>query len=455
MNPAPQVINLASYPRAILHLDGDAFFTSVEQSIHPEWKGRPLVTGKERGIIACASYEAKRLGIKRGVALHEAQRMCPELLVVPSDYETYSLYSKRIFVIMRRFTPVVEESSIDEGFADLTGLRRVHHASYEDVARRIKEEVQRELDLTVSVGLSLSKGLAKLCSKFRKPDGFTAVAGYHLHLLLARTPLAEVWGIGPNTTQLLHKHGLRTALDFVQRPEAWAHQLLGKLGGEIWHELRGESVCPVTTEEKSSYATISKCKTFTAPSADRDFIYAKLVRNVESACIKLRRHRLRACHLLLALRRRDFSQAVLEARLNRGTAAPQEMIPLVQQMFAALFVAGVDYRSTMVVMGRLEEDREVQYELFEDRVRIDQLERATRAIDVINARYGKHRVALGSALFLDRHAVTGRDEVPLRKQRLLPGETPRRRLGIPRLDLQLDARLPPCVSPSTLNEPVG
>lgn len=426
---------LSSYPRAILHVDGDAFFTSVEQSIHPAWKGRPMVTGKERGIIACASYEAKKLGIKRGIRLHEAVRLCPQLLVVPSDYETYSLYSKRLFAIMRRFTPLVEESSIDEGFADLTGLRRVHRASYEEIARRLKGEIQRELDLTVSAGLSLSKGLAKLCSKFRKPDGFTAVAGYHLHLLLARTPLAEVWGFGPNTTHLLQKHGLRTAYDFVQKPEAWAEKLLGKPGREIWNELRGNALHPVNPEEKTSYATISKCKTFTAPSADREFVFAKLVRNVESACIKLRRHRLRTRFLVVGLRRRDFSQVVLEARLNRATAAPQELMPPVQQMFDALYQPGAEYRSTLVVMGDLEEDREEQYELFQDRVRIDALERAARAIDQVNERFGKHKLALGCSLFLDRHAITDRDEIPLRKQHLLPGETPRRRLNLPCLDL--------------------
>src|SRR5512137_2355708 len=92
---------LHSFPRAIIHFDGDAFFTSVEQSVHPALKGRPVVTGKERGIIACASYEAKALGISRGIALHEAKRMCPQLVVLPSDYETYSIYSKRMFDIAR------------------------------------------------------------------------------------------------------------------------------------------------------------------------------------------------------------------------------------------------------------------------------------------------------------------------------------------------------------------
>ena len=116
---------LSSFPRAVLHVDGDAFFTSVEQSMHPALKGKPVVTGKERGIIACASYEAKALGIKRGVSLWDARKMCPELVVLPSDYETYSIYSKRMFEIMRRYTPEVEEYSIDEGFADVGG-RNIH-----------------------------------------------------------------------------------------------------------------------------------------------------------------------------------------------------------------------------------------------------------------------------------------------------------------------------------------
>ena len=435
MRSVIQPLTLRSYPRAIVHVDGDAFFTSVEQSVHPGWKGRPMVTGQERGIIACASYEAKALGIKRGVALHEARRMCPDLLVLPSDYETYSLYSKRMFNIMRRFTPMVEEHSIDEGFADLTGLRRLHHTSYAEIARRMKAQIQRELDLTVSVGLSLSKGLAKLCSKFRKPDGFTAVPGFHLHVLLQRTPLEEVWGFGPNTVNLLQKHGLQTAYDFVQRPEAWAGRLLGKLGREIWHELRGNSVYAVNPGEKNTYLTISKCKTFTAPSADREFVYAKLVRNVESACIKLRRHRLRARLLCIALRRRDFAQAALEARLSRATAAPQEMTPLARELFDQLYQAGVEYRTTMVALGEIEEDREEQYDLFEDRVRIDRIERAARVIDSVNEWYGKHKLALGPSLFLARAPQSPRDVAPSRKGDLLPGETPRRRLNLPRLNL--------------------
>lgn len=430
---AAQPFTLHSYPQAIVHFDGDAFFTSVEQALHPNLKGRPVVTGQERGIIACASYEAKALGIKRGVALHEARRMCPDLVVLPSDYETYSLFSKRMFDIARRFTPMVEEYSIDEGFADLTGLRRLFHTSYEEIARKIQQTIGAELGLTVSVGLSLSKSLAKLCSKYRKPRGFTAVAGYHIHLLLQKTPLEKVWGFGPNTVPLLTKLGLRTAYDFTIRPEAWAEKLLGKIGRELWGELRGEMVYLVTTEEKSAQFTISKCKTFTAPSAEREFVLAKLIRNVESAFIKLRRHQLRARSLVVALRKKDYSQMALEARLGRATASTQEIIPLVTQLFEQLYTSGVEYRSTVVVLGRLEPDREQQRELFEDNLRIEKLERASAAIDAINEHFGKHTVSMGTGLFLAQHRTTERDTVPWRKTELLAGETERQRLKTPRL----------------------
>lgn len=428
---------LDDFPRAILHFDGDAFFTSVEQSLDPSLRGRPVVTGKERGIIACASYEAKALGIRRGVPLWEARRMCPELVVLPSDYETYSLVSKRMFDIVRQFTPMVEEYSIDEGFADLTGLRRLHRSDYAGVAAKIQAAIQAELGVTVSAGVSLSKTLAKLASKFRKPAGLTAVAGRHLHLFLARRTLADVWGFGPATVALLEKHGLRTALDFARQPVGWVERRLGKVGWEIWHELRGDAVYPVTTEARSAYTTISKGKTFTAPSSDPDFICARLVRNAESAFIKLRRHRLRARAIVAVLCRQDFCRRAAGARWNRATSAIHEVVPLLRPLFDALYEPGVPYRATMVELQELESDAWEQPDLFEDRLRIEAMAAASRAMDAVRERYGKHRLALGTALFLPRRERTERDEKPWRQDHLLPGETERRRLGLPMMRISV------------------
>ena len=418
-------------------MDGDAFFTSVEQAIHPRLRGRPVVTGRERGIIACASYEARALGIRRGVALWEARRRCPDLVVLPSDYETYSLYSTRMVELLRRFTPWVEEYSIDESFADITGTRRVFHDSYPGIARRIRDTIRAELDITVSVGLSLTKTLAKLASDFRKPNGLTAVAGRHLHHLLARIPLEDVWGIGHNTAALLQRHGMGTALDYVRREESWIDRRLGKVGRELWRELRGEPVHPINTERKTRYATISKGQTFSAPSADAESVYARLTKNVHSAFIKLRRHRLRTARLTVVLTRRDYSHHGGEARLNRATASTLEAMPVIHALFDALYQPGAEYRSTMVVLEKISADSEDQYDFFEDRIRIDKQRHLTQVMDRINASYGKHTLTLGPALFLQRAPRHERDAPPWRKKALLKGETPRRRLGIPRLDIKV------------------
>ncbi|MBN1687547.1 MAG: DNA polymerase IV [Candidatus Omnitrophica bacterium] len=427
------LISISSFPSAILHIDGDAFFTSVEQALKPELQGKPLITGKERGIVACASYEAKKLGVRRPMRLFEARRICPRLICLPSDYETYSLYSKRMFSIIRKFTPVVEEYSIDEAFAEITGLRRIFRTSYAEIAFRIKKQVEKELGLTVSVGLSTSKSLAKLASKENKPNGFTVVKGRDLHEFIKKMPLECVCGFGPNLTALLLKHGVKTVLDYVTRPEGWAKRLLGKVGGELWHELRGEPVYPVSAAIKSDYLSISKTKTFTPPSSEQDFVRSQLLRNLESAFIKLRRHHLRAKKLAVYLRTQDYKGYGLEAEFQRSTRSTLEAVRFAVQLFDRAFQEGLLYRATGVVLSKIEADHHQQYFLFDDAVRIRTLRRLDNAVDGINDLYGKHTVHLGTSVWLGKHRqhFNERGDFPDRKRVLLRGENFRQRLNVP------------------------
>ncbi|MCF7855860.1 MAG: DNA polymerase IV [Candidatus Pacebacteria bacterium] len=436
MKNAP--ILTSSYPRAILHVDADAFFAAVEEALDPSLRGKPVVTGKERGIIACANYPGKGLGIARGIPLFTARKMCPELIILPSDYETYGIYSKRMFEIMRRYTPSVEEYSVDEAFLDITGMRGVFRTSYENIARKLQAEIVAELGITVSVGLSLSKCLAKLCSKFRKPNGLTAVPGRYIHILLERTPLEKVWGFGPNTVSLLKKYGLRTAYDYVMKPEAWARRLLHSPGHDLWLELRGDSVMKVCEGETSPQYTIIKSKTFTPPSADREYVFARLMRNVESAFMKARRHNLRVRRLGVVLRHQDFHHSGMEGTLSHSTGCSIEATPLIRRLFDASYQSGSDYRSTMIAMGGLECDRTEQLELFGDGLSIDNIRHITEAIDTINRRYGKHTVCSASALYLDRKQWDSRDDHPQRRQNIIfKGENERQRVGIPRWSINV------------------
>lgn len=434
---ADRIFSLHSWPRAILHIDGDAFFTSCEEAIHPELRGKPLITGGERGIVACASYAAKKLGVRRGVPLHEAKKICPGLVVLPSDYETYSLFSRRMFQIMRRFTPQVEEYSIDEAFADLTGLRRSFRGSYEAIAEAVRQEVRRELGITVTAGLSISKVLAKIASKHRKPDGLTAIPGREIPRYLEGLPVGAVWGIGHATANLLAKLGARTALDFARFPEYRVKKHFTKPGVETWRELRGESVWPVVSEEKSTYASISKTKTFAPSTGDREYLFAQLFRNVESACIKARRYRLAPRKIALFLKKDDFSVYALEARLIRPSSYPLELAGITRELFDLLYREGQRYRATGGVLLELMEDRNTQYSLFESPLRVEKVERLYAAADRLAEKYGKHTLHLGGSHLIERAGKGKRGEPTARETTRFPGENGRRHLGLPILHIDV------------------
>jgi DNA polymerase-4/DNA polymerase V len=434
-----QPLTIRSWPRAILHLDADAFFASCEQAIHPELKGRPVITGKERGIVAAASYEAKARGVERGMRLFEAKRVCPEAVFLPSDYETYSLFSVRMFEILRRFSPVVEEYSIDEAFVDLTGLRRSFHGPYEEIARRMQETVERELGLSVSAGVSLSKVLAKIGSKHKKPHGLTFIPGRDIHHFLRDLPVGKVWGIGPNTAAFLQKFGITTALQFAQADEAFIKQHLSKPYREIWHELNGRSVYPVTTESKSSYQSISKTKTFTPPSTDEEFVFAQLAKNLENACIKARRYKLAAARLVVFLRQQDFRDYGAEVKLTRPTAYPAELFGPLREGFRKLYRPQTPYRQTGVVLAGFVPESGVQYTLFDDTAKIQKLSHVYTALDELSEKFGKHTVQHGASLpaKLQAQHEGERGDTPKRRGELFKGENRRQRLGLPMIHVKV------------------
>ena len=357
-------LTLGAFPRAIVHIDGDAFFASCEQSRRPQLQGRPVVTGKERGIAASMSYEAKARGVTRGMQLAEIRKRCPEVVILPSDYETYSLLSARFFAIVRRYTPDVEEYSVDECFADLTGLRRPLRMSYLQIAERIKKELDTELGFTFSVGLAPNKVVAKIASKWVKPLGLTAIPGRELHRYLARLPVQNVWGIGPQTTAFLHKHGIQTALELARRQEEWVKKYLSKPFYQIWQELNGAYIFELVTGEHETYHTIQKVQTFTPPSSRQDFVFAQLAKNIENACIKLRKYKLATERVLIFLRTQDFRETGLEMDLSGPTSFPNDILRVVSPAFEELFASSTSYRATGVILCKLSEAYYGQLDLF-------------------------------------------------------------------------------------------
>lgn len=428
-------LTIHSWPRSIVHVDADAFFASCEQAINPELKGKPVITGKERGIVAAASYEAKAKGIKRGMRLFEVREICPDAIILPSDYETYSLFSLRMFEILRRFSPDVEEYSIDEAFVDLTGLRRSFRGSYEMIAKKIQETVENELGITVSVGVSLTKVLAKIASKHKKPHGLTVIPGRDIHVYLEKLPVEKVWGIGPNTTAFLRKLGITTALEFAKKDEGFIKRYLSKPYLEIWHELNGRSVYPVVAESKSSYQSISKTKTFTPASNDETYIFAQLSKNLENACIKARRYKLVATRLIVCLRRQDFKDIGVEIKLSRPTAYPVDLFEPLRECFNRIYRPKDFYRQTGVVLSGLVSEAEIQYTIFDEPARIEKITRIYGAVDKLSEKFGKHTIFHAASLPTKLKTQHGgeRGDIPKRKIEIFKGENKRQRLGLPML----------------------
>ena len=431
------IFSLQAWPRAIAHIDGDAFFTSCEEAIHPELRGKPIITGGERGIVACASYPAKKLGVKRGVPLHEARKICPGLIILPSDYETYSLFSQRMFDIMRRFTPDVEEYSIDEAFSDITGMRLLWRASYEEIAMNMKKAIEKEMSITVSVGLSITKVLAKVASKHQKPAGMTVIKGRDIPDYLRDLPVDKIWGIGNATTNYLAKMGIRYALEFAQMPEKTVLQKFTKPGVEIWQELRGKSVYPVTAGEKSSYASISKTKTFAPPTSNAEYLFAQLMRNIESACIKARRYSLAPSKIVVFLKKNDFNTVGREVKLSRPCASPLEFSGTIHDLFDACYCPKDVYRATGVILLDLEADTNIQYTLFDNPVQAEKIKDLYHVADELGQKFGKHTVHLGSSHLIDKLGKGRRGTPTIREQTQMLGETNRRHLGLPLLHVKV------------------
>ena len=445
-----------SFPRAILHIDGDSFFASCEVAKDPRLRGKPVITGKERGIVSACTYEAKRLGVKRGMRLFEVRRLIPDAVILPSDYETYSIFSARMYEIVRRYTPSVEEYSIDECFADLGGMRRVHKMSYVQIAEAIKKDLERELGMTFSIGVSATKVLAKIGSKWKKPAGLTVIPLSDAPQFLKQTPVGSVWGIGPNTTNFLRQYGVRTAQEFAERSDAWVRAHLSKPFHAIWHELRGELVYELE-EGRETYQSISKTKTFTPPSRDAHFVFSQLSKNVESACIKARRWKLASSHIFFFLKTQDFKYHGCELRLSHATDVPHDILGALKEHFPGIFSVGGGpssggraplYRATGITLLKLQSVDSLQLDLFGRALETADARDVFGRVDEIARRFGKHTVFLASSLQARRFGAPAstrqgaprrgghlgeRGDTPERMKVAFKGETARKRLAFPSL----------------------
>ncbi len=215
--------------RRILHIDMDAFYASVEQRDRPELRGRPVAVGgrpEGRAVVCAASYEARAFGVRSAIPMARAVRLCPDLVIVPTDFARYRAASQEVLGIFRSVTPLVEPLSLDEAYLDVTE-NSWGEALGVDVARRIKRTIRERTGLTASAGVAPNKFLAKIASGWRKPDGLTVIAPERMESFLQGLPIDALWGVGPVTAKRLRASGIERLVDVRAAASATLHAAVG------------------------------------------------------------------------------------------------------------------------------------------------------------------------------------------------------------------------------------
>jgi DNA polymerase-4 len=298
----------------IIHVDMDAFFASVEQRDHPEYRGRPVVVGgrpEQRGVVATASYEARRYGIHSAMASREAVKRCPQVIFLPTDIDRYRRVSRQIHAVFRRYTEIIEPISLDEAFLDVTGQDAVA------VGKEIKAKIRAETELTASVGVSYNKFLAKLASDMEKPDGFTVITAAKANTLLPPLPIRKLWGVGPRTEEELNRIGIATFADLLKADVALLHSLFGKRGEEMLRLARGVDDRPV--EANQVVKSLGEETTFDRDISDRSMLQSCLDEFAGAIARRLGRSGLKVRTVTLKLRYEDFTTITRSRTIDFAT----------------------------------------------------------------------------------------------------------------------------------------
>jgi DNA polymerase-4 len=302
--------------RVILHVDLDAFFAAVEQRDRPELQGRPVIVGgsdpTSRGVVSAASYEARRFGVHSAMPLRTAYRLCPQGVYLPVDGRRYQAASRDVMAILRRYTPQVQQISIDEAFLDVTGSRALF-GDGETIARSIKATVRDEVHLTVSVGVASTKLVAKVASDLRKPDGLVVVPPGEEAAFLAPLPISRLWGVGEKTALALREYGVQTIGDLASLPRDALERRFGKHGAALVDRAHGIDPDPVATGEPAK--SIGHEHTFGHDTADVEKIERTVLGMADGVAWRLRAAGLRAATITLKLRDSTFTTITRQTTL--------------------------------------------------------------------------------------------------------------------------------------------
>jgi DNA polymerase IV len=399
-------------PRRILQVDADAFYVQVARLTDPEGAGRAallLVGGspKGRGVVTSASYEARRFGVRSGMAMAQAVRLCPDALVVGVPRRATSERSRAIVGVLERFTPVVEPASIDEMYLDLSGTEGLyHHEPLEATARRIRETVLRDTDIAISIGGGTNRLVAKLAAGRAKPhhtpeaQGVLIVAPGAEPEFLRTCDLADIPGVGPRFQDRLAALGMKTVPDALRYDRAVLRRWLGPRAGDwLYDRIRGEDDSVV--ERRAEAKSISRDETFATDLDDDDALRAELLRLSDRAAADLRADGYRARTVSVRIRDRDFRDRRASRTLPVPVSSDHAIAQVALELLAKLRTARrIPARLLSVALTQLSrEPSAVQGGLFpEDDLEALETERdrrLSRALDELRERFGRDSVRRG------------------------------------------------------------
>jgi DNA polymerase IV len=380
---------------AVAHVDCDAFYATIEKRDDPSLADKPVIVGgRQRGVVLTACYVARTFGVRSAMPMFEARRLCPSATVVRPDMEKYARVGAQVRVLMRDLTPLVEPVSIDEAFMDLSGTQRLHGISPAKSLAGFAARVEREIGITVSIGLSCNKFLAKIASDLDKPRGFAVIGGDEAAAFLAAKPVTQIFGVGKVAQRRLAHDGFLTVGDLQRASESDLRRRYGAEGTRLARLARGLDDRPVSAERETK--SISAETTFEQDIAGFRQLELRLWRLSEKVSARLKRSDLAGATVTLKLKTADFRLRTRAQSFGHPTQLAAKIFACGRELLARE-TDGTKYRLIGIGVSALTAAAAGDFADLIDRRTAD----AELAIDRLRARFGEDAVVKG--LVFDRN----------------------------------------------------
>lgn len=380
----------------IAHIDCDAFYATIEKRDNPELADKPVIVGGgKRGVVAAACYVARTYGVRSAMPMFKALELCPDAVVVKPDMAKYVMVGRQVRQAMQALTPLVEPLSIDEAFLDLGGTERMHGTSAARTLAKFANDVERSVGITVSVGLSRNKFLAKVASDMDKPRGFAVLDIEDARTFLAPKSVGFIYGVGPATQERLIQQGFRTIADLQRAEETDLMKRFGDEGRRLWRLARGIDMRKVEPDRDAK--TISGETTFESDIADFATLERVLWRQTERVAARLKKAELSGMTITLKLKTKDFRQRTRAASISAPTQLAQRIFSIARDLLVKE-IDGTAFRLLGVGVSALQPGGPA-----DDADLIDgRAAHAERAMDDLRRRFGDAAIIKGLAFGEER-----------------------------------------------------